>query len=42
MNDPSLLGETMKGRICDRVKFALLDAADRDLDLTFLCRPASR
>jgi hypothetical protein len=34
--------ETMKGEICDRVKLALLDAADRDLELAFLCRPASR
>jgi len=36
------LSETMKGRICDRVKLALLEAADNDLDLTFLCPPASR
>lgn len=36
------LTETMEGRICDRVKLALLDAAERDLDLTFLCPPAHR
>jgi hypothetical protein len=34
--------ETTQARICERVKVALLEAADRDLDVSFLCQAAQR